>query len=111
MGLAETIFWLLVVHALCDFSLQTDVMAKGKSRHYRTEPPAGQASFPCWAFWLSAHALIWGGGMALVLGPALGAVAALAHWLTDFCKCEGWTTVPVDQAIHAATLAVLLAWR
>lgn len=108
MNELTTVFWLLVMHALCDFTLQTDVMAKGKNRHNRTEPPPGQAFFPCWAFWLSAHALIWGGGVALVLGPGAGAIAVVAHWVTDFAKCEKCTSVLADQGIHLVTLGILL---
>ena len=100
-------WWLLVTHALCDFSLQTDIMAKCKSRHYRAEPPTNQRHFPCWPFWLSAHALIWGGGVALVLGPMAGVIGAVAHWFTDFAKCESRIGVIADQGLHLATLVGL----
>ncbi|UCC67819.1 MAG: DUF3307 domain-containing protein [Armatimonadota bacterium] len=96
-----------MAHALCDFSLQTEIMAKGKSRQYRAEPPTNQRYFPCWPFWLSAHALIWGGGVGLVLGATAGAIGALAHWVTDFAKCESRIGVIADQALHFATLIAL----
>lgn len=97
----QVLFWLLCVHALTDFSLQTDAMAKGKNRHVSTSPVG-------WPYWLTAHVLIAGGGVGLVLGsPLIGALYALSHWVTDWAKCEGRTTIHIDQAIHLAILGVL----
>ena len=38
MGFLELIFYLLCGHALADFSLQTDAMAKGKNRNRKIDP-------------------------------------------------------------------------
>jgi hypothetical protein len=99
----EMLFWLLVGHAVADFSFQTDTMAKGKNRHNKTTPPVGQKYVPCWPYWLSAHAAIHGGAVALVTGSwVFGVGEFLAHWLTDFFKCENKYGVHTDQALHLA---------
>ena len=97
----ELIFWLLVGHAICDFTFQTDAMAKGKNRHNKTEPPPNQKYMPCWPYWLSAHALIHAGSVALVTGSTvLGLAEFVIHWVTDFFKCDNLFGVNTDQAIH-----------
>jgi hypothetical protein len=76
-------------------------MAKAKNRHYKTEPPPNQKFFPCWPYWLSAHALIHAGAVALITDSiTFGMVEFALHWITDFLKSEGWFNVNVDQAIH-----------
>ena len=92
---------LLMAHALSDFSLQSDVMAKGKNRHNITVAPKGQKYVPCWHYWMSAHALIHGGAVWLVTGSmTLGIIEVIAHWIIDFIKCEGITNPHQDQVMH-----------
>jgi len=109
----ETLFYLLAGHALADFSLQTDSMAKGKNRNRAIEPsviPPGQKYVPCWQYWLTAHALIHGAVVALVTGIWwLGLIETIAHWLIDFAKCENKITVHQDQALHIACKFLYLA--
>ena len=95
-------FWLLAGHALADFTLQTDVMAKYKNRHNIPENiPPGQKLTPCWGYWLSAHALEHGACVALVTGSILlGLAETVSHWLIDFVKCESWIGVHADQILH-----------
>lgn len=105
-------WWLLVSHAICDFSLQIDTMAKGKNRHTAAIIllPPGQKFVPCWQYWLSAHALIHGGGVSLVTGSVFWRVfAAIVHWITDFLKCDNWTNPHTDQLIHGLTI-LIIAW-
>lgn len=105
-----TFFWLLCAHALADFALQSDAVARGKNRHTTLQPPPGQKPQVNWFYWLTAHALIHGGLVALVVAmPAVGAIVAAVHWLLDFAKCEGWTTIHGDQAGHVLTLAMIAA--
>ncbi len=81
-------------HALCDYPLQGDFLAKGKNRH------APIPGIPWWQC-LTAHALIHAGMVLLVTGSVLyAAIELVAHWFTDFSKCEGWFGFNVDQAIH-----------
>ena len=95
------LWYLLVGHALGDFVLQSDAMAKGKNRH-RNEQPAGAFSYyPRWGYWLGAHALVHGGIVSLVTGSvALGMAETLAHALIDFGKNENWYGIDVDQVLH-----------
>lgn len=103
------LWWLVVGHALADFVLQSDTMAKGKNRHRRTDPPPGARYQPTWGYWLTAHALIHGGVVAVVTGSVgLGLAEAVAHWLIDFGKCENWYGIHADQGAHG--LCKLVWW-
>lgn len=100
------LFWLLFFHALADFSLQSDAMAKGKNRNRvidQSSIPPGAKYVPCWPYWLTAHAMIHGGGVAIALGSvSLGIFEAISHWAIDFLKCENILTVHEDQGLHVA---------
>ena len=97
----ETLFRLLVGHAIADFALQGDHIARGKNRHRKTEPPPGQVYTLCWPYFLTAHSLIHGGAVYLATGSwELGTAETIAHWCIDFGKCEGWYGVHVDQLLH-----------
>jgi hypothetical protein len=92
-----TFFYLLVGHAMMDFSLQAGPMATEKSRHSTTEL---QKEVP-WYYWLTAHALMHGGAVALVTQSlGLGLLETFCHWVIDFAKCEDWTNIHIDQALH-----------
>lgn len=95
-------FRLIIGHALCDFALQSDAMAKGKNRHRPPENvPPGQVPQTIWPYWLSAHALIHGGAVMLITGSAwLGIAETVVHWGIDYAKCENWTDIHKDQALH-----------
>lgn len=102
MTLFAMLWWMLVGHALCDYPLQGDSMAKGKNRH--TPPfnvPPGQKPGTVWPYWLGSHALIHGGMVTLVTGSVLlGVCEAVAHWFIDMAKCENITNLHIDQAAH-----------
>lgn len=99
----QTFLKLLMGHALADFALQSDAMAKGKNRHNKTTPPAGQKYVPCWLYWLIAHALIHGGVVWLITNsPFFGIIETLLHFCIDGLKCEGFTNPHEDQAFHVA---------
>jgi len=86
------LFWLLVAHALCDFPLQNDYLAKAKSAW------SGHAEWP-WA--LAGHSLIQGGGVALVTGSIwLGLAEAVLHAVIDNLKCANRISYSVDQSLH-----------
>lgn len=101
---AGLLFWLVISHFALDYPLQGDAVAVEKSRHSKS---ALQAHVP-WYYWLTAHALMHAGGVALVTGSvALGGAELCAHWAIDFGKCERWYGIHVDQALH---LACKVAW-
>ncbi len=107
----EILFWLLVGHAVADFVLQSDSMAKGKNRHRKTGPPPGAKYTPCWQYWLSAHALTHGGVVGIISGAWwLGLLETIVHWITDFGKCENWYGIHVDQFIHIATKVLIFMY-
>jgi hypothetical protein len=106
-------FILWALHALADFALQSDVMAKGKNRNLEGENKkrlvkegiVKEGEFKkCWFWWLSGHALIHGGLIALVF-PAfwwLGVMETFAHFLIDFIKCDKKTNPHQDQFLHVS---------
>jgi len=93
-------FQFLVGHALGDYVFQRDIMAKAKSRHTEIHQTSG-AGFPAWYYWLLAHALVHGGAVFLISGSALlGAIETVLHMIIDFCKCEHWIGLHLDQLLH-----------
>lgn len=89
-------FWLLVAHAVCDYPLQGDFLARGKNHK---SPIPGVPWWQC----LFAHALIHGGAVALVTGSIwLGLAEAFVHAMTDHRKCAGEYGFNVDQFLHVA---------
>lgn len=106
----ELFFLLCCGHALADYPLQADFLAKGKNRHTPVIP--GQLF---WPHCLTAHALIHAGTVWVITGSmACALIEAAAHWWIDFAKCEGWTNIHVDQLLHYACklcyAVVLVNW-
>ena len=92
------LFWLLVGHAIADFTLQPDSLSSAKRRTAIGELP--------WQVALSAHSAIHAGFVALICGSVfLGMLELLAHSAIDYAKCEGWLGVGrramwTDQLLH-----------
>lgn len=102
----ETFLALAVGHALADYPLQGDFLAKAKNR---TAPIPG---VPWWQA-LGAHAIIHGGFVAAITGFWwLGAAEAIAHATIDDAKCRGWLSFNSDQGLHLGCKALwaILAW-
>ncbi|MCA0276234.1 MAG: DUF3307 domain-containing protein [Proteobacteria bacterium] len=103
-----TLFALLIVgHALADYPLQGDFLAKAKSR---VNPIPGVP----WYHGLLAHAAIHGGFVGVITGSlTLGIAEFIAHCLIDDAKCMGRISYNQDQALHVACkvlwVTVLLA--
>lgn len=92
---------LIAGHAIADYPLQGDFLAKAKSR---VSPIPG---FPWWQA-LGAHAAIHGGFVAAITGLWwLFIPEAVIHFVTDDAKCRGKINLNQDQAIHLACKA---AW-
>lgn len=108
----EMLLLLLAGHALCDYPLQGDFLARGKSRR----APLAFVGVPWWQC-LTAHSAIHAGMVALVTGSwMLGIFEWIAHWLIDHAKCEflfgeGERAFNIDQALHVTckVLWVILA--
>ncbi|MNR45031.1 hypothetical protein D3C85_1638410 [compost metagenome] len=94
------LFFLVAAHALCDYPLQGDFLAKAKDRN----TDIGKIF---WPHALGAHSMIHGGAVALITGSVgLGVAEVVAHAITDFLKCEKRISLNVDQAIHLICKAV-----
>jgi len=98
----HTLFWLLVAHAVCDYPLQGDFMAKAKNL---TAPIPG---VPWWIV-MAAHCLIHAGGVVLVTGSLmLGCFEFVWHFGIDVAKCRGRLSFAEDQGLHV--LCKVLLW-
>lgn len=108
----ETLFWLLVGHAVGDFGLQSDWMAIHKNRHYARE--AKQNSRKPELIWievLSCHCLIHAGAVALATGSVfLGLCEFITHWIIDYCKNDHLFGFHTDQALHILSKFVWLGF-
>ena len=86
-------FLLLCVHALTDFQLQNGAMWHFKKRRVSDR----------WWHWLTAHALICGGGVYVVTQCLpLAICEVFLHWMIDFCKGEECISFQTDQILHLA---------
>lgn len=97
---------LIAAHALCDYPLQGDFLAKAKNQ---TAPIPGVP----WYQALAAHALIQAAAVVLITGslPA-GAFEFVAHGLIDYVKSAGGISFDVDQFLHISCkiIIVLALW-
>ena len=54
-----------------------------------------------WPYWLFAHGLMNGLGVAVATGSCtLGIAETIAHSLIDYGKCRKWYNVHIDQFFH-----------
>ena len=90
-----TLFWaMLVGHAVCDYPLQGDFLARGKNH---------KAPIPDVPWWicLMAHSVIHGGMVSILTGTlTLGVAEAVTHSCIDWFKCDGRTSFEMDQILH-----------
>lgn len=95
------------MHALADFPLQGDYIAKQKSR-------AQADNVQIWIVALSAHSVIHAGGVWLISGSlGLGMVELVTHAAIDVAKGEGKFGLVTDQLLHLGckvVYAVLLVY-
>jgi hypothetical protein len=99
----ELFAMLIFTHALADYPLQGDFLARGKNR---TAPIQG---IP-WQHPLAAHSVIHGGFVGLITGSVwLGAAETVAHAIIDDAKCRGKIGYHADQALHVACKAIWIA--
>ena len=109
--IVATLFGALVAgHAVCDYPLQGDFLARAKNR---AMPIPGVP----WYQALGSHAIIHGGAVALLTGvPLLGVAEVIAHAAIDDAKCMGRISFNTDQALHIgckfvwALIAGVLTW-
>jgi hypothetical protein len=93
-------FAFAIAHALADFPLQGDYLARVKQRRNAS------TTFE-WFAALTAHSLIHAGAMWIVSGSILvGVIELLLHWVIDFGKGEGKYGYATDQALHLSCKVV-----
>lgn len=91
---------MVAAHALADYPLQGDFLAKAKNR---ANPLPGTP----WYQALGAHAIIHGAAVGYITkSPALGIAETIVHAITDDLKCNGRLSFNQDQAIHIACKAL-----
>ena len=96
MNLADAALHFLLLaglHALCDYPLQGDFLARGKNHR---NPLPGVP----WYWCLFSHCAIHGLAVGLALTPALGIAEFFAHAATDYAKSEGVLSFDADQILH-----------
>ncbi len=97
----RTFWWLMAAHALTDYALQSEFIATYKDPNYWDEK---RGKVGPWLWIMSSHALINGGGVALVTGSVvLGVLECVAHFILDTAKCLGVINTHVDQYGHVLT--------
>lgn len=89
------LFWLLIVgHALCDFPLQGDFLARAKDH---TRPMVGVS----WLMCLMLHSVIQAGMVGLVMGNLIyGSCEFVMHAVIDYGKNANYIGFGMDQALH-----------
>lgn len=99
----ELFFLLLAGHALGDFGLQGDWVARHKSHKIKVASARSQRPDLIWVHVLGAHCLIHGGLVAIITGVWwLGLLETLAHMLIDYLKSDNRFGFHTDQALHVA---------
>lgn len=94
MAALQTLALLLAGHAVADYPLQGDFLAKAKNR---ANPIPGVP----WYHGLLPHAAIHGGFVGVITGSLmLGIAEFLVHCWIDDTKCMGRITYNQDQALH-----------
>jgi uncharacterized protein DUF3307 len=96
MSFFSAFIWMVLGHFVADYPLQSDFVAKFKARS------ASLAAVP-WYYVLSGHAATHAVAVGLVTGSLTLALAEfVCHWIIDLAKCEGLTTIHLDQGFHVA---------
>ncbi|MCM5552904.1 DUF3307 domain-containing protein [Pleomorphomonas sp. NRK KF1] len=102
-GFLVSLALLIFGHALGDYPLQTDFMARGKN--WKTPVPGVP-----WYYLLGAHSIVHGGLAGLATGSLLvGILETAAHFLIDSLKNSGIISIHADQALHIACKVVWVA--
>lgn len=98
------LFKLLCGHAIADYALQSDFMARNKNRNMIPvgyDPALHGPMQKIWPYVLTSHALIHGSFVFMATGRyELGIAETVSHCVIDFGKCEKWYGIHTDQIAH-----------
>lgn len=98
MSPVESLACMMIGHALADYPLQGDWLAKAKNHTIEVIP--GQV---IWPLAMASHAAIHAGAVKLATGSwFLAALEFVAHCLIDIEKCAGRLSYNQDQLLHIA---------
>ena len=98
----ELFFILIMVHYLCDFSLQNDFVAKFKAMII------DDTYNPIWYHCLTAHCAIHSLGVYVVTKSLwLAVIMFVTHFIIDQSKCLNKLTFNQDQLLHFAVIALI----
>lgn len=101
---AQMLLLLLAAHALADYPLQGDFLARAKNRF---DPIDG---VPWWQA-MGAHAMIHAGFVLVITGNIYLALCEFAvHFIVDDLKCAKRFSFNEDQAIHVACKIIWVIW-
>jgi hypothetical protein len=101
MTMLETFAWLLVGHAVADYSMQTEWMARAKKPGFTFE---GES---VWPGVLACHAAVHAGAVSLVTGSwLLGGCEFVAHVFIDYARGRGRLGYNADQFAHVCCKVV-----
>ncbi len=101
MTIFEALFLLLAAHALADFGLQTEFVARFKSSQIKFKDGVTKRPHLVWLHVLAAHSLIHGLMVYLVLGHLGLAVAeTFTHAAIDHAKSQNRFGFHTDQLLH-----------
>lgn len=90
----QTFLLLILGHALADYPLQGEFLARAKSRF---SPMPGVP----WYQAAGAHAVIHGGAVGAITGSLLlGVLETVGHMLIDDLKCGRRISYNIDQLLH-----------
>lgn len=107
--MSALLFALLVGHAVADYPLQGDFLARGKNHKL---PIPGVPFYQC----LLAHAVMHGGMVYALTGQLwLGLLETALHTVIDWAKCQGLFGIGarafnIDQALHVVCKVAYAAW-
>jgi hypothetical protein len=94
------LFALLIGHAIADYPMQSDWMAKNKSHK----------NFDHWGIVLAMHCLIHGGAVWLFTGSyILGVIEVIVHYFIDILKNLGRIDFAEDQILHIVSKIAYVA--
>lgn len=106
MAFIKLTFLLFCGHALADFALQSEFVAKNKNRHAQRDRILGDSDSTeiIWPWLLGAHSLHHGLVVYLITQNAMISICeTIVHAAIDFGKCERWFSFHTDQVLHLVT--------
>lgn len=96
----DALLWMLIGHAVCDYPLQGDWLAKAKNHNPRVVLPYSPDENISYGAML-CHCAIHAGAVKLATGSWwLAFFEFIAHAFIDHAKCEGLIGYNDDQLLH-----------